>query len=230
MALLGHCARLWLRTPHLENLAEQLVTIGFDQTDPVVHGRMSDGQILLHVAHGELQPPALLYHAPSLQSVGDRLTSAGIAFEGSFADHLDLLGPGQLRVRVVPAAAADMEERSGEDNHDLGFLDAIVVPVNDVNEAATWAQRCGFFIIESSEVGMPMVDVTDGLVKMSFRKQELRAPYLHYTADIDEEWCEALKERCGASCVIHGDALVRDCVAQITLGDALTIMVTADEF
>lgn len=229
MALLGHCARLWMRAQQRESIADQLLTVGFNDSSDADDGRMSDGQILMYVEEGEALPPAILYHAPSLQSVGDRLTAAGIAYEGGFADHLDLQGPGHLRVRVVPAMASDIEERSGEDNHVLGFLDALVVPVADVTEAATWAQRCGFFIIEASDVGMHMVDVTDGLVKISFRQQELRAPYLHYTADIDEDWCDALKERCGDTCAIHGGAS-QEHLAQITIGSALTIMVTADEF
>lgn len=229
MALLGHVARLTLHSADVESAASLLGTIGFDgATDG--HGviRCSDGQILMQIEPGTEGSVVLTYHAPSLQSVGDRLTAAGVAYTGNKTEALVLEGPGRLSVRVVVATPSDMEERTGEDNHVLGFLDSIVIPVENAAAAAVWAQKCGFFIVEASSAGASMVDVTDGLVKLSFREQVVRAPYLHYTADIDSEWIESMKGALGASCRVLDDGMVE--LAQITVADALVIMVTADEF
>ena len=89
-------------------------------------------------------------------------------------------------------------------------------------------KKCGFFIIEAASDGQAMVDVTDGLVKLSFREQALRAPYLHYTADIDAEWIDSVKGALGTSCRVVDDGIVE--LIQITVADSLVIMVTADDF
>lgn len=229
MALLGHVARLTLHSADLPATAGILGDAGFDGVESAQgHLRCSDGQILIQLESGSAGGVSLTYHAPSLQSVGDRLTAAGIEYSGNKTDALVIHGPGQMNVRVEVATPADMEERSGEDNHVLGFLDAIVVPVEDAAAAAQWAQKCGFFIIEAASDGQAMVDVTDGLVKLSFREQALRAPYLHYTADIDAEWIDSVKGALGTSCRVVDDGIVE--LIQITVADSLVIMVTADDF
>lgn len=229
MALLGHVARLTLHTSDVGATAGVLGAVGFDGvTDRQETVRCNDGQILMQIEAGTEHSVALTYHAPSLQSVGDRLTAAGIAYSGNKTESLVIQGPGQLSVRVVIATPSDIEERSGEDNHVLGFLDAVVIPVDDATAAAVWAQKCGFFIIEASRDGAPMVDVTDGLIKLSFREQTLRAPYLHYTADIDRDWIESMTDSLGTSCRVVNNGTVE--LAQISVTDALVIMVTADEF
>lgn len=230
MALLGHVARLTLPTANVEATMDVLLNVGFDviYNEVAAAVRCTDGQILMQIESGLAGSVSLTYHAPSLQSVGDRLAAAGVAYTGTKAEALVLEGPGHLTIRVLPATASDMQERSGEDNHVLGYLDAIVIPVTDVAAAALWAQKCGFFIIEAADVGAAMVDVTDGLVKLSFREQSPRAPYLHYTADIDRDWIESVTGSLGASCRIVNDGTVE--LAQITIADALVIMVTADEF
>jgi hypothetical protein len=229
VALLGHVARLTLHTADVEATAGILGAVGFDGvTDEQGTIRCSDGQILMQIEAGKAGSVSLTYHAPSLQSVGDRLTAAGIAYSGNKTESLVVEGPGRLSLRVMVATPSDIEDRSGEDNHVLGFLDAIVIPVEDAAAAAVWAQKCGFFIIEASRDGASMVDVTDGLVKLSFREQVLRAPYLHYTADIDRDWIESVTGVLGTSCRVVNDGTVE--LAQITVADALVIMVTADEF
>lgn len=229
MALLGHVARLTLHSADVQLTAGILSDAGFDGAISAQgQFRFSDGQILIQLESGPAGSVSLTYHAASLQSVGDRLTAAGVDYEGNKTEALQIDGPGQLTVRVEVATPSDIEERSGEDNHLLGFLDAIVVPVQDAAAAAQWAQKCGFFIVEAETTVPAMVDVTDGLVKMSFREQALRAPYLHYTADIDREWVESVKASVGESCRVMDRGVVE--LVQVTVSDALDIMVTADEF
>ncbi|MBU3698509.1 MAG: hypothetical protein FGM33_00660 [Candidatus Kapabacteria bacterium] len=230
MALLGHVARLVVHPADIDQVLPMFDAVGFDAGDETSYGRrLSDGQILMLLNADGPTEPGLLYAAPSLQSVGDRLAAAGIAFTGNRTSELHLEGPGQLRIRIVAATADDIEERSGLDNPVLGFLDSIVVPVSDTALAARWAQSCGFFILETSDVAAPMVDVTDGLVKISFRQQQLRAPYLHYTADIDKEWADDLKQTLGQACTIIPSGTDVGLVS-VDLAGALHVMITSDDF
>lgn len=230
MALLGHVARLVLHTDDQTECLRILADVGYEDGGTSAYGsRVADGQLLMLVHADAASAPSLLYAAASLQSVADRLAAAGVSFAGNRHTELNLEGPGSLRIRVVSASADDMEERSGLDNPVLGFLDSIVVPVADATEAALWAQRCGFFILETSDVGSPMVDVTDGLVKISFRVQQPGAPYLHYTADVDAEWGSQMTSTLGESCrVIERGQQIE--LARIDVAGALQIMVTPDEF
>ena len=231
MALLGHVARLTLHTAALESTIGLLNAAGFSSSStPDGRTQCTDGQILMSIDGTAAAPASLTYYAASLQSVGDRLAAAGIAVEGTKMTELSIKGPGVLTINIISAAASDMEERSGEDNHVLGYLDALVVPVDDASAAAEWAQKCGFFIIEASDIGAPMVDVTDGLIKISFREQAVRAPYLHYTADIDADWCGSVKDSLGDACRIVGTSPSAPDLVQMTIADALVIMVTPDEF
>ncbi|MBU3679529.1 MAG: hypothetical protein FGM32_07975 [Candidatus Kapabacteria bacterium] len=231
MALLGHVARLTLHTAASESTIGSLEAVGFSSSSSH-DGRTpcTDGQILVSIDGNGTAPASLTYYAPSLQSVGDRLAAAGVVFEGTKMTELSVKGPGALTLKIISASASDMEERSGEDNHVLGYLDALVVPVDDASAAAEWAQKCGFFIIEASTIGTPMVDVTDGLIKISFREQAVRAPYLHYTADIDADWCAVVRDALGDACRIMGDTPSAPELVQLTIADALVIMVTPDEF
>lgn len=231
MALLGHVARLTLHTAATESTISALDAVGFaSSSSHDGHTLCSDGQILMSIDGTGTAPASLTYYAASLQSVGDRLAAAGIAVEGTKMTELSVKGPGVLTLQIISASASDMEERSGEDNHVLGYLDALVVPVDDAGAAAEWAQNCGFFIIEASSIGSPMVDVTDGLVKISFREQAVRAPYLHYTADVDADWCGSVQDALGDSCRIVGGSSSAPDLVQLTIADALVIMVTPDEF
>ena len=231
MALLGHVARLTLHTAVLESTIGSLDAVGFSSSStPDGRTLCTDGQILMSIDGTGTAPASLTYYAASLQSVGDRLAAAGIAVEGTKMTELSIKGPGVLTVNIISASASDMEERSGEDNHLLGYLDALVVPVDDASAAAVWAQKCGFFIIEASSIGSPMVDVTDGLVKISFREQAVRAPYLHYTADIDADWCGSVQDALGDACRFVGTSPSAPDLAQLTIADALVVMVTPDEF
>jgi hypothetical protein len=230
MALLGHVARLVLHSDDQAECLRILAEAGYEDGGASAYGRrVADGQLLMLVHADAASVPSLLYAAASLQSVADRLTAAGVSYTGNRHTELNMEGPGSLRIRVVSASADDMEERSGLDNPVLGFLDSIVVPVADAAEAAVWAQRCGFFILETSDVGSPMVDVTDGLVKLSFRVQQPGAPYLHYTADVDSEWGLQLTSTLGESCrVIERGQQIE--LARIDVAGALQIMVTPDDF
>lgn len=231
MALLGHVARLTLHTAAIDSTVGLLEAAGF-AADSSTDGHIlcTDGQILMNVDGTSSAPASLTYYAASLQSVGDRLAAAGIAVEGTKMTELSVKGPGVLTIQIISASASDMQERSGEDNHVLGYLDALVVPVENASAAAEWAQKCGFFIIEASSIGSPMVDVTDGLIKISFREQAVRAPYLHYTADIDADWSATVQDVFGDACRIVGDSSSAPELVQLMIADALVIMVTPDEF
>nr|MBP7094419.1 hypothetical protein [Candidatus Kapabacteria bacterium] len=206
MALLGHASRFIISStdPSVSRTAwEDLGFVDNGSSDAVV--RLTDGQILLSILPSEPAPLAVAYFAPSLQSTGDKLLAAGIEISGSNATGWHMHGPGQLDWLIHPATPTTVEQRSGEGSPLLGYIDAIVVPCDDVQKAAEWAQLVGYFIADQWDSPMPQVDLTDGLVNLSFRKQAPSAPFLHYTADIDDEWVEAATEASGDRLKLHRD-------------------------
>ncbi|MBP7094221.1 MAG: hypothetical protein KBB72_09250, partial [Candidatus Kapabacteria bacterium] len=56
------------------------------------------------------------------------------------------------------------------------------------------------------------------------------APFLHYTADIDDEWVEAATEASGDRLKLHRDPTGHVTLAIFSMPDGCTIMVTPDEF
>lgn len=231
MALLGHASRIVISSldPALSRgVWEQL---GFEDAGSTSEiARLTDGQVLLSLISHEDPSPGLAYFAPSLQSVADKLTAAGIAFVGSHATSLHLQGPGELTVWIHPATMNNVIHRSGEDSPFFGYLDAVVVPVANVSSAADWAQKCGFFIVDQWDDPSPQVDVTDGLTTISFRQQAIGVPFLHYTADMDNDWVESITEACGELLTIHRSVEGKISMAVITMPDACLILITPDEY
>lgn len=231
MALLGHASRYIISAADPAASRPVWEDLGFvdnGSSDTVV--RLTDGQILISILPAEPAPLAVAYFAPSLQSTGDKLIAAGIEISGSIATGWHMHGPGQLDWWIHPATPTTVEQRSGEGSPLLGYVDALVVPCEDVQKAAEWAQLVGYFIADQWDSPMPQVDVTDGLVNLSFRKQSTGAPFLHYTADIDDEWVEAAVEAAGDRLKLHRDPTGHVNLAIFSMPDGCTIMVTPDEF
>lgn len=230
MSLLGNAARLVVTSSNPNQSLYAWQAIGFEDdgsSDPVV--RLTDGQVHVTLLPGTGVGFGLAYFAPSLQRVGDRLIAAGVAIEGSNSSQWRVPGPGHLEIWVHPATADTMNQRSGEASPFLGYFDALVVPVDDVQQAIAWAQNCGYIIIDTWKDPMPRADLTDGITTVSFRQQELRTPFLHYSADIDDEWIEDISSIDGLVCNLHNDSSGGIAVVTVEMPDGITIMVTQDE-
>ena len=229
MALLGHSARLLLHHEAPLQASESWELIGFEQEhaseDEV---QLSDGQIFVTICRGEQHVPKLAYVAASLQSVKDKILASGNTLDIISQQELSFRGPGMLEYTVVPATADNIVHRTGDSNPVLGYLDALVVPVEDADASAVWAQKCGYFIAEATGRAIPCVDVTDGIWMLSFREQALRAPFLHYTADMDAEWVAELQEALPTADVKlgpDGHAIVVVC----SMPGGIPVMITSDE-
>ncbi|MCX6140228.1 MAG: hypothetical protein NTX15_05275 [Candidatus Kapabacteria bacterium] len=231
MALLGHASRIIVASAQPEASRGVWEAIGFvdnGSSDSVV--RLTDGQILISLLPQEASPLALAYFAPSLQSVGDKLLASGFEISGSNATGWHVPGPGMMEWWIHPATPSTLAQRSGESSPILGYFDAIVIPVSDVHDAAAWAQLCGYFIADQWENPLPQVDLTDGIVNISFRKQDAGVPFLHFTADLDDEWLAEATEAVGERLTVHRDGNGNTSLAIFSMPDACTIMVTPDEY
>ncbi len=229
MALLGHASRILITGPDPATSRLAWEDLGFEDAgsaDDVV--RLTDGQILLTIMPGDARPLALAYFAPSLQSVGDKLIAAGVEAHGSATTSWHVCGPGSIEWWIHPATAATVVHRSGEGSPVLGYLDAIVVPVDDVNAATVWAQKLGYLVADTWDEPAPQADLTDGLVTLSFRRQEPAAPYLHYTADLDNEWVDAATEAVGSRLAVRRSPDGEVLLATIAMPDGVLIMITPD--
>ncbi len=229
MSLLGHTARFVLSCPNPEESRQQWEFLGFEDVGSAAGSvRLSDGQIFLTLVSGDVRPLACAYFAPSLQSVGDKLVAAGIAIEGNASTQWRVAGPGSLEWWIHPAHPSDMLVRTGEGSPLLGYFDALVCAVPDAEQAAEMAQKMGYVIIDAWPEPMPQVDLTDGLLTLSFRTQAAANPVLHYTADLDEYWISEAVEGLGESVVIHRNTAGQAVLAVISMPDGATIMVTPD--
>lgn len=229
MAFLGHSARLVVTCETPTTAAEQWQALGFDEefaSDQEV--RLTDGQIFVTLREGASAPLTLEYAAASLQSVKDKIIASGNTLDVLTPTELQFKGPGLLHYVITPATPENIVHRTGDSNPILGYVDALVVPVEDADASAVWAQKCGYFIAEASGRDISCVDVTDGIWMLSFREQQLRAPFLAYTADIDDQWLEEFESAFDGAQVHRGaDGSVLLIVC--TLPGDVRIMITPDE-
>jgi len=231
MALLGHASRIVIASQDPSSSRGAWEQLGFEDAGSTQEiSRLTDGQILLSLIQHEDPSPGLAYFAPSLQSVADRILAAGLPYEGTQSTSLCLTGPGDLTIWIHPATTENVVHRTGEGSPFLGYYDALVVPVEDVDAAAVWAQKCGYFIADQWDDPNPQVDVTDGLNVISFRKQAVRSPILHYTADMDNDWVESITEACGEMLKVHRGESGNVTMAVIGMPDACMIFITPDEY
>lgn len=229
MAFLGHSARLLITCSEPVVASEQWQGLGFEVEFASEHEvGLTDGQIFVTLRQGQQEEMALEYAAASIQSVKDKILASGNTLEVMTPTELQFAGPGQLRYRITPATAENIVHRTGDSNPVLGYLDALVVPATDAHQSAVWAQSCGYFIAEASGQDISCVDVTDGIWMLSFREQALRAPFLAYTADIDDQWVEDLLSSCpGAQIRKDESGSVMLVVCQ--LPGNVSVMITPDE-
>ncbi|MBM4178405.1 MAG: hypothetical protein FJ211_03620 [Ignavibacteria bacterium] len=229
MAFLGHSARLLLHCTAASADAERWTALGFDILESSEHeALLTDGQINVVLRTGDQQPPQLEYLGASLQSIKDKILAGGNVLEKIGTEELVFAGPGMLRYSIKPATAANVVHCTGDSNPVLGYVDALVVPVVDADQAAVWAQACGYFIAEASGRDIHCVDVTDGIWMLSFREQPAGAPFLHYTADIDQEWIDDISGIFPDAKVMRsGDGTVDLFICSMPGG--LPIMITNDE-
>lgn len=229
MAFLGHSARLLITCNEPVVASEQWQGVGFEVEFASEHEvGLTDGQIFITLRHGQHEEIAMEYVAASIQSVKDKILASGNTLEVMTPTELRFAGPGQLRYIITPATAENIVHRTGDSNPVLGYLDALVVPVADAHQSAVWAQSCGYFIAEASGEDISCVDVTDGIWMLSFREQALRAPFLAYTADIDDQWVEDLLSSC-PSAQIRKDENGSIMLVVCLLPGNVSVMITPDE-
>jgi hypothetical protein len=229
MAFLGHSARLLITCTEPNLAIEQWEGMGFEvEFASEQEVRLTDGQIFVTLRSDQHEEMALEYAAASIQSVKDKILAGGNALEVMTPTELRFTGPGQLRYVVTPATPENIVHRTGDSNPVLGYLDALVVPVTDAHLSAVWAQSCGYFIAEASGDDISCVDVTDGIWMLSFREQALRAPFLAYTADIDDQWVEDLLSSC-PSAQIRKDGNGSVILVVCQLPGNVSVMITPDD-
>ncbi len=230
MALLGHAASYIVSSPNPHTSAEAWGLLGFeDNGSDASIIRMTDGQVFVAIVPAENSTTlGLGYFAPSLQSVRDKLVAAQVALEGTPTTDLTVRGC-STTWWVHTATPERMQQRSGEGSPILGYFDAMVLPVSDVTAASEWIQRLGYILIDIGGDISKRIDCTDGLVTLSLRKQDEGVPFLHYTADIDDEWASAALEALDTRVTIYRDADGSPYMARIAMPDDVMIIVTSDE-
>lgn len=184
MSLLGTAAALTVATDDVVTALDTWEDCGFfDAEGP--DGVVSDGQIIVRITEDAAPSLRLTYTTGSVERVAQKLRDRGVPYvlHGSA---LEVEMPGGVVAEVLHHDLLDLPRISHEGNGELGYLEALAIHVEDIQAARAWGEKAGFFLIEEFGEPAPQCDMTDGLMRISWRASALTNPTLVYEGDITE--------------------------------------------
>jgi hypothetical protein len=197
MALLGHSVQLLFQQNDIAEFSEAWNQLGFEQviqgkselTDQVV---LTDGQLIVTCKQGPGKPPSIMYMHSNVDGLYQKLNERGIVIDHTPSAQLKLDMPGNVDVLVVQQSIDALLVPSKHQNPLMGYVDALVVNVEDIQVAQKWAESVGFFVQEQQSGPVNRLDVFDGLFTISFRKAVGTKIYVSYVTDFDDELIDDL--------------------------------------
>jgi len=182
VAFLGSGACLELTVSDLTASRSAWEAVGFSE---ITHGLLTDGQIVVGLQQGPVPALRLVYSASAPHRLVQVLTDKGLPSqrdgEGAtarLADVLDVYIDAE-RIRPIPRP-----ERTP--NPICGYLDTLVIGVDNLDIARRSLEAAGFFVIEQWQGDFPQIDMTDGLITIGLRLGRTQTPFLVYESeDID---------------------------------------------
>lgn len=184
MSILGSAAAVTVATDDVVTALDTWEDCGFfDAEGP--DGVVSDGQIMVRLTEEAAPSMRLTYTTGSVERVAQALRDRGVAYEGT-ANALTVTLPGGVVAEILDRELLDLPRISHEGNGELGYLEALAIHVDDIQEARAWGEKAGFFLIEEFGEPEPQCDMTDGLMRISWRASALHNPTLVYEGEIAE--------------------------------------------
>ncbi len=184
MSLLGSAAAVTVATDDVVTALDKWEECGFfDAEGP--DGVVSDGQIMVRITEEAAPSLRLTYTTGSVERVVQKLRDRGVPYELN-GSALTVAMPGGVVAEVLHHDLLDLPRISHEGNGELGYLEALAIHVDDIQAARAWGEKAGFFLIEEFGEPQPQCDMTDGLMRISWRASALTNPTLVYEGDIAE--------------------------------------------
>lgn len=184
MSLLGTAASVTVATDDVVAALDTWEDCGFvDAEGP--DGVISDGQIMVRIVEEAAPSLRLTYTTGSVERVAQTLRDRGVPYK-LLGSALEVEMPGGVIAEVLHHDLLDLPRISHEGNGELGYLEALAIHVDDIQAARAWGEKAGFFLIEEFGEPEPQCDMTDGLMRVSWRASALANPTLVYEGDITE--------------------------------------------
>lgn len=232
MALLGYSARIIVSSENIGRSLQSWTGLGFEvQGESAGRVRLTDGQVLLTLMSDHCSSPTLAYSHTDVASLMKEFTEAGIdaadcsAASGGTISMLCIAVPECGMIYVHEESNPTITPASKEQSPMLGYFDALVLGVSNVENVKNWTERAGFFIQEERSVPFPQVDVTDGLAVLSFRKMIPRR-FLSYCTDIDRAYLDEIDRVCREAAIQCN--IINTDIIKLTMPEGTVIMISND--
>jgi len=234
MALLGHSVRLRITTTDVDASVQAWLDAGFQPLGSqaaTVDTRelwLTDGQIVVELVHGEHGVPTIVYGNTAPTRTAQQCKDRGAPGIVS-ADALLLQGLGRLPIAVESMPMDAGVHADGDQNPVLGYFDHLVVHVADLDAAKRWSESVGLLVLDQYDGEHPTINVTDGATTISLRTLPIAGIPLEYSADLDHEVVEYLRETFGTSCHVVDDADGNPMVVRLVMPEGTMIMIGRDD-
>lgn len=232
MALLGYSARIIVSSENISQSLQSWTGLGFEvQGESAGRVRLTDGQVLLTLMSDNCSSPSLAYSHTDVASLMKDLSDAGIdasdcsPTSGGTMSTVCIAAPECGIIYVHEESNPTIALASKEQSPMLGYFDALVIGVSDVNNVKNWAERAGYFLQEERRVPFPQADVTDGLVTLSFREMTPRR-FLSYCTDIDRAYLDEIDRVCREAAIQCN--IINTDIIKLTMPEGTVIMISND--
>ena len=229
MALLGHSAWLRISCADMDASCRAWHGIGFmvvDDASPSI--RMTDGQIAIELIPGAPQHPTLIYGnaatARTAQQCKDRGAPSTVVDGVVTFERI-----GELSVLAVPLPVGSVEHPDGDQNPVLGFVDNLIVQVDDLDAARRRCEAMGLLVLDQTHGAYPSINVTDAMMTISLRTMNVAGLPIEYSADIDHDVVDDLRSIPGVHCHAIDDADGEPMLIRLTMPEGTVILVGRDD-
>lgn len=234
MGIFGHSSRLALATSDVIASVSAWSILGFtvlatdSDTDPTF-ARLTDGQIIVTFMRDSFPSPMLAYFSAAVARVAQRAHDKGVLVTRVSDTELRAVGPGGLPIVVHYADSATAIRPTREQNPVIGYHNALVVGVDDVEEARIWAERAGFLVEVQTGGSIPQIDMTDGISKVAFLGAPQAGIALSYSTDIDEELVQDITAEPGIRVTVSRDSAGQATLIHCVMPEGTRITIAHDD-
>lgn len=234
MGIFGHSSRLALASSDVAASVSAWVVLGFtvlatdSETDPTF-ARLTDGQIIVTLMRDSFPSPMVAYFSAAVARVAQRAHDKGIVVTRISDTELQATGPGGLPIVVHYADSATAVRPTREQNPVIGYHNALVVGVDDVDAARIWAERAGFLVEVQTGGPIPQIDMTDGISKLAFLGAPKAGIVLSYSTDIDEDLIQDITSEPTISVTIARDSAGQASIIHCVMPEGTRITIAHDD-
>ncbi|NQW30545.1 MAG: hypothetical protein HQ472_08535 [Ignavibacteria bacterium] len=234
MAYIGHSVRILLHSSNVAEFESEWHQLGFETQastgDPEMdYVRLTDGQIIVSCKKGAEQAPCLVYFHSDVSGLHHQLESKKIEHEYTADSRIQCAMPGGMRLIVHQQSIDDQVLPTKFQNSLLGYADTLIVYVESIADAQSWAENVGYFVQEHHRGTVERLDMFDGLFTLSFRAATSKRYHLSYVTFFDNDMVEDLTSVAphGVTVRRYSDESVM--YVEIPMTGGLSVLVSPDD-